>query len=211
MGFIHSGQEDLKAEAVKYLKKKIKAQDPSLTCDQVKVVSLFSRFVIENEAEALYCPILLGELKMVLSFFKHDKSPRPDGWTIELFIHYFDLVKEDLLEMVEEVRIKCIISDALNSTFLALIPKVNKTQNFGDYRPISLCNLCYKIITKIIENRLKSLFSRSLLEEKLGFLKGCRIQDVIGTVHECFHSIKRKNLKYMVLKLDLQKAYDYIN
>jgi len=161
------------------------------TCDQVKEVSLYSRFVTENEVEALYSPILFGELKVVLSMFKRDKSLWPEGWTIEIFIHYFDLVGGDLLEMVEEVRIKGIISDDLNSTFLALIPKVNKPQTFGDYMPISLCNLCYKVITKIIANRLKPLLSRSLSEEQLGFMKGRRIQDVIGMVNECLHSIKR--------------------
>jgi hypothetical protein len=94
--------------------------------------------------------------------------------------------------MVEESRLKGIISRGLNSTFLALIPKVNKPLTFGDFRPISLCNLCYKVITKIIANRIKPILSRSLSEEQLGFLKGRQIQDAIGTVHECLHSIKKK-------------------
>jgi hypothetical protein len=158
-----------------------------------------------------FVPVDQSELKAVLTLFKHDKSPGPDGWTVEFFLHFFDLVGVDLLEMVEETRTKGISAGGLNSTFLALIPKVNNPQTFGDYRPISLCNLCYKIITKIIENRLKPYLSKSLSEEKLGFLKGRRIQDAIDTVHECLHSIKRKSIKSMVLKLDLQKAYDCIN
>jgi hypothetical protein len=113
--------------------------------------------------------------------------------------------------MVEESRIKGNISGGLNSTFIALIPKVNKPQNFGDYRPISLCNLCYKIISKIIANRIKPILSRSLSEEQLGFLQGRQIQDAIGTVHECLHNIKKRKTKSLVLKLDLQKAYDCIN
>jgi len=113
--------------------------------------------------------------------------------------------------MVEESRQKGNITGGLNLNFIALFPKVNKPLYFGDYRPISLCNLCYKIISKIIENRIKPILSRSLSEEKLGFLQGRRIQDAIGTVHEFLHNIKKKKTKSLVLKLDLQKAYDCIN
>jgi hypothetical protein len=114
---------------------------------------MFSRLVTEAEVEALFTPIKLGEIREVLANFKVDKSPGPDGWTVEFFIHFFDLVGGDLLDMVEESRLKGNISGGLNSTFIALIPKVNKPLTFGDYRPISLCNLCYKIISKIIANQ----------------------------------------------------------
>jgi len=76
------------------------------------------------------------ELTEVLEKVKVDKSLGPNGWTVEFFIHFFELVGGDLLDMVEESRIKGNISGGLNSTFIALITKVNKPQNFGDYRPI---------------------------------------------------------------------------
>jgi hypothetical protein len=125
--------------------------------------------------------------------------------------YFFDLVGDDLLEVVEDSRNRGEVVRALNSTFLALIPKVNKPTSFDDFRPISLCNLCYKLIAKIIANRIKPILSRSLSEEQLGFLKGRQIQDAIGTTQECLHSIKMKKLKALVLKLDLKKAYDCIN
>jgi mannosylglycoprotein endo-beta-mannosidase len=153
----------------------------------------------------------LGEIREILANFKVDKSSGLDGWTVEFLIHFFDLVGGDLLDMVEESRLKGHISDSLNLTFITSIPKVNKPLTFRDYRPISLCNLCYKIISKIIANQIKPILSRSLSEEQLGFLQGRQIQDAIGTVHECLHNIKNKKLKSLVLKLDLQKAYDYIN
>jgi len=82
------------------------------------------------------------------------------------------LVGDDFLKVVKDSRRRGEVVRALNSTFLALIPKVNKPSSFGDYRPISLCNLCYKFIAKIITNRIKHILSRTLLGEKLGFLKG---------------------------------------
>jgi hypothetical protein len=92
-----------------------------------------------------------------------------------------------------------------------LIPKVNKPKTFEDFCPISLYNLCYKIISKIIANRIKPFLSKSLSPEQMGFLKGRRIQDAIGTAHEILHSIKKKKLKALVLKLDIKKDYDSID
>jgi hypothetical protein len=76
------------------------------------------------------------------------------------------------MEVVEDSKNKGEVVRSLNSTFLALIAKVNKPTSFYDFRPISLCNLCYKFISKIIANRIKPILSRSLFEEQLRFLKG---------------------------------------
>jgi len=89
---------------------------------------------------------------------------------VDFFKHFFYLIGEDILEMIEESITKGFIPGALNSTFITLIPKVNKPHQFGDYRPISLCNLCYNIVSNIIANWIKPILSRSLSEEHLGFL-----------------------------------------
>ena len=96
---------------------------------------------------------------------------------------------------MEESRISGLMVRSLNVTFLVLIPKVDKPSNFGDFGPIALCNLAYKIIAKTIVNRLKPFLSKTLSVEKLGFLKGRKILDAIGTDQECLHNIKSKNCK----------------
>jgi hypothetical protein len=159
----------------------------------------------------LYNPVTLIELRDILQKFKTERSPGPDGWTSEFFLFFFDLVGPDLLRMVEDTRIRGKISGDLNSTFLVLIPKIDSPLSFDDYRPISLCNLIYKIVSKVISNRIKPFLGRGLSAEQLGFLKGRRIQDAIGAAHECIHSIKQKNLKALILKLDLKKAFDCID
>jgi hypothetical protein len=153
----------------------------------------------------------LPEIKSTLQKFKKERSPGPDGWTSEFFLHFFDLVGEDLLQMVEDSRIKGKVIGSLNSTFLVLIPKQKNTLTFSDFRPISLCNLVYKLISKVISSRLKPFLQKSISAEQLGFLKGRRIQDAIATAHEGIHSIKHKNLKALVLKLDIRKAFDNVD
>jgi hypothetical protein len=181
------------------------------TFEQCKLADLFPQMVNEEDSRSLYRPVTIEELKSVLFHFKKEKSPGPDGWTIEFFIFFFDLVGEDLLAFVEDSRRLGTIYGGINATFLTLIPKANKPASFDDFRPISLCNLCYKIISKLIANRLITILSEKISTEQLGFLKGRHIQDAIGTAHEFLHSIKKYKLKALVLKLDLKKAYDCID
>jgi hypothetical protein len=107
------------------------------------------------------------EIWDILSQFSKDKSLGPDGWTVEFFTLFFDVVGDDLLDMVEDSRIRGKIQKSLNSTFLTLIPKENSPRTFGDYRPIALCNICYKLISKVIANRIKPILSRDLSAEQL--------------------------------------------
>jgi hypothetical protein len=134
----------------------------------------------------------LEEVKAVLLLFKKEKSMGPDDWTTKFFVYFFDLDREDILAMVEESRTSGAIPGGLNATFLTLIPKANNPSSFDDFRPISLCNLTYKTISKVIANCIKPLLSKALSLEQMGFLKGRNIQDVIGTYHERLHSIKKK-------------------
>jgi hypothetical protein len=209
-GRVHSGQDAIKNEVVSYFHSFFQdTGQPNLRA-QLETISLYPKLVLEEEVSSLE-QCTLEELSEVLKGFSKDKSPGPDGWTVEFFLHFFDMVGPDLLAMVEDTRIRGEVFRPINSTFIALIPKTNHPTSFSDFRPIALCNLCYKIITKIIARRIRPILSRTLSDEQLGFLKGRQILDAIGTTHECLHNIKAKKLQAVILKLDLKKAYDCTN
>jgi hypothetical protein len=206
-----SGQEELKKAAVQHFQQRFIAHSDLHLPEKVSIAGLFPQFISAVEDNELYKPVSLAEIKDILIHFNKERSPGPDGWTSEFFIFFFDLVGEDLLQMVEDSRTRGKISGSLNATFLVLIPKKSDPLSFNDFRPISLCNLIYKIISKVISNRFKPILERCLSSEQHGFLKGRRIQEAIGAAHECLHSIKRKNLKALVMKLDINKAFDCID
>ena len=99
------------------------------------------------------------ELLAILHSFQKDKSLSPDGWPIELDLGFYDLNGKDLLMVVEESRREGFIHAPLNSMIISLIPKKDNPGKFEDFRPISLCNYLYKIISNIIAKRLKGVLS----------------------------------------------------
>lgn len=105
------------------------------------------------------------------------------------------------------------LSDNLNDTLLVLFPKKKNLQRMTDLRPISLCNVIYKIIGKVLANRLKVLLPLVVSENQSAFLKGRLISDNIMISFEVLHYLKRKQqgkVRYMAMKLDLSKAYDRV-
>lgn len=134
----------------------------------------------QDEEEELIQEVTLGELEDTLKCFNKDKIPGPDGWSIEFYLAFFELIGPDLLRVVEESRVSGRMEAAISSTFIALILKVDNPSTFAEFRPISLCNCLYKIIAKIIANRLKPILSKHILPEQFAFLKDRQIHEAIG-------------------------------
>jgi hypothetical protein len=97
-----------------------------------------------------------------------------------------------------------------NSAFLALIPKEKGASSFDRFKPISPCNIGYKIITKIMANRLKNILPGIILDNQGGFIKGRNINDNIILVQEAILSSQTRKKKGMVIKLDLASAFDRV-
>lgn len=92
------------------------------------------------------------------------------------------------------------MSEALNSTFIALIPKADKPSTFDNFRPMSLCNCIYKIIAKIIANFLRPILSSHISHEQFSFLENRQIHEGVNTAEELLHTIQFKKLKGMIMK-----------
>jgi hypothetical protein len=150
-------QQDLKSTIVNHFKPFFEANPSENLQTSVTVARLFPHTVTREDSLLLDNPCMLHEILVALKSFSKDKIPGPDDWTVEFYLHFFDLVGPNLLEIVENTRLSGKVVGAMNLTFLTLIPKASSTTTFGDYRPISLCNLCYKLISKMIATRIKPI------------------------------------------------------
>lgn len=206
-GEMVSSFKGLASLGVDHFQSLFKAPAETSLVEIIQLAQTFPRFAEEEENSNLMEEVTLDELKGVMHSFQRDKSPGPDGWTIEFYEGFFELLGKDLLEVVEESRKSGVIHAPVNSTFITLIPKTDKPSSFDDFKPISLCNCLYKIISKVISKRLKEVLSK----EQFGFLQGRQIHDAIGVAQEALHSYKIRGRSGVVFKLDLSKSYDRVS
>lgn len=142
---------------------------------------------------------------------KAGKAAGPNGFTSNFFHNFWDLIKLEVWQVVEESHTLRWMYPGLNATFIALIPKEAEPITPDKYRPIALCNIIYKILSKIIASRLKSLLPLIISPKQSGYVEGRQITDGIVLTHEIIHSLKQSKKPGMLLKIDLSKAFDSLS
>ena len=107
----------------------------------------------------------MAEIEVVLHDFSKDKALGSNDWPVEFYFGVSDLVGNEILSAVEYNRVRGCIPSVLNATYIALIPKCGMRWHFVDFWPISLCNLIYKVITKILADCMKPYLAEVLSKE----------------------------------------------
>ena len=175
-----------------------------------KITRLIPSLITHEKNDLLMKPITLIEVEEEVFQMKEGTSLGPYVFRLNLFHHFWDLIKMEVWTIVEDSRVSRRIFLALNATFITLIPKSEGADSLDKFRPISLCNVIYKITTKVIVNRLKPILLGLISLEQSRFVEGRQITDGIILVHKMLHSINVKKLLGMMVKLDIAKAYDKI-
>ena len=153
------------------------------------------------------------EVDMALSQMAPLKAPRPDGLPPIFFQHYWGEIGGDVAEAVCSCLNSGHIPAKINHTYITLVPKVKSPDQVSQFRPIALCNILYKLISKVLANRLKVILLDIIFESQSAFQSDKAISNNILVAYETLHHMKTKNsgkLGFMTLKLDMSKAYDRV-
>ena len=150
------------------------------------------------------------EIWTALKFMKPYKASGVDGLQAGFFQRFWLIVGNSVKREVKEAFTSQKVPEYLNQTLIALIPKQLGPELVSPYRPISLCNTVYKVISKIIVQRLRPLLPSLISPMQTAFLEGRRATDNVVIAQELIYSLKRRKGKegYMVVKIYLEKAYD---
>ncbi|GJV39999.1 hypothetical protein Tco_1418439 [Tanacetum coccineum] len=145
---------------------------------------------------------------LLSSFFKYSLS----GSSLMKRFHSWDIVGIDVCKAVRDFFANGRILQEINHTILALLPKVPTPTRINDYRPISCCNVIYKVISKLITNRIKEGLQDIVSDNQSAFVPGRSISDNILITQELMHNYHlNKGPHRCAFKIDIQKAYDTVD
>ncbi|XP_043696713.1 uncharacterized protein LOC122647354 [Telopea speciosissima] len=152
------------------------------------------------------------EIRRVVLSLKDSKAPGPDGFGAGFYKHSWEVIGEELTNAVQWFIANSFMPHSINATFITLVPKYGDVSTFAGFWPIALCNLLYKIITKIPSNRIQHVIGSVVSHNQSAFIKGRSIVDNILVCHDIVRGIEQKATSpTAVLKVDLHKAYDSLS
>lgn len=141
-----------------------------------------------------------------------NKAPGPDGFTIEFFTTSWDLVGSDLVEAVQEFFVNGTLHRQVNATVIALISKFPGASSLKEFRPISLCNTVYKIISRLLANRLKLFIGDAVQRNQAGFINGRLLCENVLLASELVKDFNKPgSTSRGCLQIDITKVYDNVN
>lgn len=169
--------------------------------------------VNEKMNAQLLAPVTVEEVKKAVFAINPSKSPGPDGMTGFFFQQFWESMGGHLTTMVTDFFSTGKLEPCMNNTNICLIPKKHKAVRLTKFRPISLCNVIFKIIGKLLAQRLKRILPSIISETQAAFVKGRQISDNILIAHELLHALNSSNKcseEFIAIKTDISKAYDRV-
>ena len=140
------------------------------------------------------------------------KSPGIDGLAIEFYKSQYEIIKNDILKLYYSILLKNKdLSHSMNQAIITLLPKNNEKDLLKNWRPISLLCVDYKILTKIISNRLKPTLDITISKEQTWGIPNRSIFSNLFTIRELIHHSTKKDIKTYIVSADQEKAFDKVD
>lgn len=151
------------------------------------------------------------EIKEALFSIHPEKAPGPDGFSACFFQSNWEVVGRDIIQEVQDFFKSGNMPRTINETHVRLIPKGTGAKTTADYRPIALCNVYYKTISKLLSRRLQPILQKLISETQSAFVPKRAISDNVLITQEVLHYLKNSKAEKqfsMAIKTDMSKAYD---
>jgi len=181
------------------------------------IVEIINEALIPCISESTNAKLILEpsptEIKEALFAIHPEKAPGPDGFSARFFHSNWEAIGPEIVKEIQAFFVTGKMPSRANETHVCLIPKGQGPRKVADYRPIALCNVLYKIISKVLSCRLQPILSVIVAENQSAFVPGRAISDNVLITHEVLQFLKSSGAKKhcsMVVKTDMSKAYDRV-
>ena len=205
-------EEEIEREFGEYFQDLFTTSSPNQNQINAVLAGLNPKVTVEMN-KALDQPFTANEIFNALFQMCPTKAPGPDGLPAAFFQKHWQTVGSGVIDTCLHILNAQGDVTPLNHTYITLIPKIAKPKKVTEFRPISLCNVIYRIVAKTMANRLKQILHQVISPTQSVFIPNRLITDNIIIGYECLHKIKHnKSIKkgLVALKLDISKAYDRV-
>nr|GEX38647.1 RNA-directed DNA polymerase, eukaryota, reverse transcriptase zinc-binding domain protein [Tanacetum cinerariifolium] len=177
---------------------------------RICLADVFNNQLSLEQQDDLERTVSIKEIKRAVWDCGINKSSGPDGFTFKFFQRYQKFLENDISVVIMEFFYSGTFPKGCNSSFIALIPKTQNAKSVKDFFPISLIGSLYKIIAKILANRLSSVIPDLISDVQSAFISNRQILDGPFIPNELLSWCKYKKLKAMIFKVDFEKDFDSI-
>lgn len=153
----------------------------------------------------------LTEVEEALKASDSCKAPGLDGLNTGVLKAIWRSFQKDFMKLLSDFHSKSVIPKGLNSSFIALIPKLKEASSPADFRPISLMNSTIKLLTKVLARRLSEVMNFLITNTQSAFIRSRQMSDCILITNEVYSALHSKKCNGVIMKLDFAKAFDTIN
>ncbi|XP_024010658.1 uncharacterized protein LOC112086111 [Eutrema salsugineum] len=210
--WLNVGDKYIKGEAERHFREfltEMPAEYQGISTEELE--GLLERKCSQAESASMIEEITDEEVMKVVFSMPNDKSLGPDGYTSEFFKGAWAIVGRDVIVAVQSFFRFSFLPKGVNSTILALIPNKNDAKTMKDYRPISCCNVLYKIISKILANRLKRVLPSLIAPNQSAFVQDRLLVENVLLASELVHDYhKDQGPSRCSMMIDIAKAFDTV-
>lgn len=205
--------DDVKSHCVDYFSELFGGALRPMNEGDIDQITLFTKYRCSEATKlSLLAEVTSEDVKREVFALPLNKTPCPDGYTGEFFRKPWDVIGEDLTKAILEFFESGQILKQWNCTAISLIPKRTRAEKLVDFRPISLCNVVYKIVSNILARRLQLIAPDIISNSQSAFVKGRLLVENVLLATEMVQGFDRSNIsKRGLLKVDLRKVFDSVS